>query len=165
MKTVDEVYQESCERIEKAEVVGEVAVKIREITTALYQNELRDWGGDEVSRAITSLAILRVNLGREMADSVAYFDISYLHRKITYANQWKPTKDRLNKVMTRATVQDIDSDIMGQIADEYEAELKNKHYAEQLRILYDSTETLITALQSRLGVLKQDRYESRNHAA
>lgn len=163
MKTVQEVYNESLQQIEQADVITEVSNKIREITTALYNSELRDWNGDEISRAITSLAVLRVNLGREMADAIAYFDMSYLHRKIVYANEWKPTKDALNKTMTRATVQDIDSTIMEKISEEYQSELQRKHYAEQLRILYDSTETLITALQSRLGVLKQEAYESRSH--
>lgn len=163
MKTVNEIYQESINRINNTEIVTQIGWKIKEITDALYNSELRDWSGDEISRAISSLAVLRVNLGREMADAVAYFDISYLHRKISYANEWKPTKSELNKIMTKATVQDIDSEVMIKISEEYENELKNKHYAEQLRILYDSTETLITALQSRLGVLKADRYESRHH--
>lgn len=161
MKTVDEIYQESLSKINSVQIITEISVKIKEITDALYNAELREWTGDEISRAITSLATLRVNLGREMVDAVAYFDISYLHRKMSYANEWKPTKSELNKTMTKATVQDIDSEVMNKIAEEYEAELKNKHYAEQLRILYDSTETLITALQSRLGVLKAERYESR----
>lgn len=163
MKTVDEIYQESIQRIEGVEVVTQIAEKIKEITTALYESELREWSGDQISRAITSLAVLRVNLGREMADAISYFDISYMHRKITYANEWKPTKAELSKTITRATVQDIDSAIMEKIANEYEAELKSKHYSEQLRILYDSTETLITALQSRLGVLKAEMRESRSY--
>lgn len=162
MKTVEEIYNESLERIKTVDVITEISSKIMELTNALYQSELRDWNGDQISRAITSLAVLRVNLGREMADAVAYFDISYLHRKISYANEWKPTKAELGRTMAKATVQDIDSEVMIKIAAEYENELKNKHYAEQLRILYDSTETLITSLQSRLGILKAERYESRN---
>lgn len=163
MKTVNEIYQESLQRINSADVITKISEEIKKITDALYNTELRDWSGDEISRAISSLAVLRVNLGREMADAVSYFDISYLHRKISYANEWKPTKAELNKVMTKATVQDVDSEVMIKISEEYENELKNKHYAEQLRILYDSTETLITALQSRLGVLKAEKYESRHH--
>lgn len=163
MKTVEEIYQESLERISSVDAITEVQGKIMEITDALYTKELSEWTGDQVSRAIASLAVLRVNLGREMSNAVAYFDISYLHRKISYANEWKPTKDALNKTMSKATVQDVESEVMQKIADEYEAELKNKHYAEQLRILYDSTETLITALQSRLGVLKAEKYESRSY--
>ncbi len=162
MKTVDQVYQESLERIKSVDVISEISSKIMELTNALYQSELREWNGDQVSRAITSLSVLRVNLGREMADAVAYFDISYLHRKISYANEWKPTKAELSKTMAKATVQDVESEVMIKIAEEYENELKNKHYAEQLRILYDSTETLVTALQSRLGVLKAEQFESRN---
>ena len=162
MKTVNEVYTDSLKKISRSDVFTEITEKITEITEALYKKELSDWTGEQISRAVMALSILRVNLGREMVDSVAYFDMSYLHRKLTYANEWKPTKDEMNKKMTRATVQDIDSEIMGKIADEYENELKNKHYAEQLRIIYDSTETLITALQSRLGVMKQEMFESRN---
>lgn len=161
MKTTEQIFTESIEKINSNTVINEISEKIKEITEALYKLELRDWNGDQISRAITTLATLRVNLGREMVDAVAYFDMSYLHRKISYANEWKPTKSTLQKTLTRATVQDIDSEVMMKISDEYENELKNKHYAEQLRILYDSTETLITALQSRLGVLKQERYESR----
>jgi hypothetical protein len=162
MKTVDQIYNESVEKIQSVAAITEVSNKIQEITNALYQGELKDWNGDRISRAIASLAVLRVNLGREMTDAVAYFDISYLHRKISYANEWKPTKAELNAKMTKATVQDVDSEVMIKIAEEYENELKNKHYAEQLRILYDSTETLITALQSRLGVLKAEQYEMRS---
>jgi vancomycin resistance protein YoaR len=165
MKTADQLYNESLERINTVDAITEISKKILEITNALYQNELKDWDGDKLSRAITSLAILRVNLGQEMANAVAYYDISYTYRKMRYASEWKPTKDKLNKQLKRATIQDIDSEIMQQIADEQEAELKNKHYAEQLRTLYDSTETLITAMQSRLGILKQEMYESRSHGA
>lgn len=162
MKTVDQVYNESIENIKKADIIGEISTRIEAITDALYQGELKDWTGDELSRAITSLAILRVNLGSELADAVAYFDISYLHRKLKYANEWKPTKEKLNKQMDRATVQDVDSAIMEKIAEDQENEIKAKHRAEQLRILYDSTETLITSMQSRLNVLKQERIEARS---
>jgi len=100
-----------------------------------------------------------------MANAVAYYDISYTYRKMRYASEWKPTKAALSMELKRATIQDIDSEILANIAQEQEDELKNKHYAEQLRTLYDSTETLITAMQSRLGVLKQERYETRHHGA
>ena len=165
MKKPDELYNESLARIQGVDAITEVSKKILEITNALYQNELKDWDGDKLSRAITSLAVLRVNLGKEMANAVAYYDISYTYRKMRYASEWKPTKAALSMELKRATIQDIDSEILANIAQEQEDELKNKHYAEQLRTLYDSTETLITAMQSRLGVLKQERYETRHHGA
>ncbi len=115
-----------------------------------------------ISRAIASLAVLRVNLGIEVANSIAFYDMAYLSRKVRYANEWKPTKDALNKKLQKATVADIDSEIMQKLEADIENELKGKHYSGQVRILYDSTETLITALQSRLSILKQERYESRS---
>jgi hypothetical protein len=159
MKTIEETYKESLERINKEPVVTRISSEIYRITEALDKTELKDWSADQLSRALASLAVLRVNLGAEMADATAFYDFSYLHRKITYASEWKPTKDKLNKVLQRATVQDIDSAIMEKIADISDKELQSKHYADRLRILYDSSETLITALQSRLGVLKQERKE------
>lgn len=161
MKTLDEVYKESLDQINQASVINSIAKEIQNVTEALTKAELKNWSADQISRAITTLAVLRVNLGSELADAGSYYDFAYLHRKIRYASEWKPTKDTLNRTMNRATVQDIDSTITGKIADTFEAETKAKHYADKLRIIYDASETLITALQSRLGVLKQERAESR----
>ena len=162
MKTVEQLYKESIKKINVVSVITEVTKHIKKITDALGKTELKNWSADELSRALTTLAVLRVNLGAEMANAIAYYDFSYLRRKITYASSWKPTKDKLNKILQRATIQDIDSTIQEKMADDYVAELEHKHYAEQLKVLYSSTETLITALQSRLGVLKQERAEARH---
>jgi len=160
MKTINEVYEDSIDRISKVDLLNEVSSKIFEITNALYKKELGKWSGDELSRAVLSLAVLRVRLGETMVNAVAYYDISYMHRKMRYANEWQPTKSHLNNVLNKATVQDVDNAIIKKLEDNLEEEVKYKHYAEQLRTLYDSTETLITALQTRLGVLKQERAES-----
>lgn len=161
MKTVKQVFEESLKTINTAEAITEIGKEIQKITEALAKVELRNWSADQVSRALTKLAVLRVNLGAEMADAVAYYDLSYLNRKVRYAAEWKPTKDKLNKVLQRATVQDVDSVITEKLAKDYQEELKQKHYSERLKVLYDATETLITALQSRLGILKQERQEAR----
>lgn len=160
MKTVQEVYQESLDKIAEVDAITKVTSKITEITNALYRKELQEWSGDEISRAILSLAVLRVRLGQEMANAVAFYDISYLHRKMRYASEWQPTKMSLTRELGKATVQDIETEVLLNIANEQESEIKSKHYAEQLRILYDSTETLITAMQSRLSMLKQEMRES-----
>jgi len=161
MKKPEEMYNESIETISAIEILGEVSGKIKEITDALYSKDLQNWTGDQLSRAIASLAVLRVNLGVDLADAIAYYDMSYMYRKVRYANEWKPTKDALNKKLKRATIQDIDSEIMEKLENDLTEEQKKKHYSERMRILYDSTETLITALQSRLSILKAERYESR----
>jgi hypothetical protein len=161
MKTLDETYQESLKKIEEAGVVSEITKEIIRVTEALKNSELKNWSPDQLSRAVTTLALLRVNLGAELADASSYYDFAYLHRKIRYASEWKPTKELLNRTMAKATVQDIDSAITEKISDVMSREIEIKHLADKLRVIYDSTETLITALQSRLGVLKQERIESR----
>lgn len=161
MKTLDETYQESLNKISEAGAINKIAEEITRVTEALQKAELKDWSADQLSRAISTLAILRVNLGAQMADASSYYDFAYLHRKIRYAAEWKPTKDALGRVLQRATVQDVDSAIIEKIADDQIRETELKHFADKLKVIYDSTETLITALQSRLGVLKQERVESR----
>jgi hypothetical protein len=161
MKTLQEVYNSSLDQINTQSCINDIVKEIQLVTTALQNKEISKWTGDELSRALTKVAILRVNLGIEMADAIAYYDFSYLHRKITYASEWKPTKQRLNETLNKATVQDIDSDIQQRIEEKSTEELKNKHYAERLRIVYDATETLISSLQTRLSVLKSERLESK----
>lgn len=161
MKTLDEAYQDSLKKIDEAGVINDITTEIMRITDALKKTELKDWSADQLSRAITTLALLRVNLGVQLADASSYYDFAYLTRKIRYASEWKPTKDHLNQILNRATVQDIDSAITEKIAEDQVREIELKHFADKLKIIYDSTETLITALQSRLGVLKQERAESR----
>jgi hypothetical protein len=161
MKTLDEAYQDSLKKIEEVGVVTEITKEIMKVSDALQKTELKNWSPDQLSRAVTTLATLRVNLGAELADASSYYDFAYLHRKIRYASEWKPTKELLNRTMTKATVQDIDSAIIEKIAETMNRETEIKHLADKLRVIYDSTETLITALQSSLGVLKQERIESR----
>ena len=162
MKTVKEVYEESLAAINKTSVIVEVASEIKKITEALGKRDIQNWSADQLSRALNKIAVLRINLGIEMANSMAYYDMSYINRKLRYAAEWKPTKSKLNEVLQRATVQDIDSAIMEKLAGDYLEELSKKHLAETLKVIYDATETLITALQSRLGLLKQERFEARN---
>lgn len=162
MKTVDQVYNESLEQIEQIEALTQVCGEILKMTEAMRKREIKEWSGDELSRALSKMSVLRVNLGQELADAMAFYDISYLTRKMRYASEWKPTKDELSKKLKRATIQDIDSTVLEKIAEDYEQEIKSKHRAEKLRILYDSTETLITAMQSRLNTLKAERIEARN---
>ena len=163
MKTTKQIYEESLAEIKSVDIISDISNKIIEITEALYKKDLQNWSGDQISRAITNLAVLRVNLGQDMVNAVAYADMSYLSRKMTYASEWNPTKQHLTALANKATVQDIESEVAIKIAQIQEDEIKAKHYAEQLRILYGSTETLIMALQSRLGVLKMEKQETRHY--
>lgn len=161
MKTAKELYDEATKEINNLEALNEISGEIKKVVKAMTDRKLESWSADMLSRALTRLAILRVNLGNEMADQVALYDYSYINRKITYASEWKPTKDALNKTLSRATVQDIDSTIVKKLEEDYQKEVMQKHYAERLKTLYDSTSTLITALQTRLSVLKNERREAR----
>ncbi len=157
------MYEKSIENINQSTIQIEIVEQIRLVTDALITKKLGSWTGDEISRALSTLAVLRVNLGEEMANAVAKYDFSYLHRKIRYASEWKSNKVKLNKTMEKATVGDIEAETQQGILDELRLENENKHYGERLRILYDSTGTLISALQSRLNVLKTELRETAHY--
>jgi len=161
MKTTEELFNEALGEINKVDVMNKIALEIKRVTEALEKHDLEKWSPEMLSRALTKLSILRVNLGSEMADAIAYYDYSYLNRKIRYAAEWQPTKTHLNSIMNRATVQDIDAALMTKLAEDHRKELIKKHYSERLKILYDSTETLITALQTRIRVIDNERKESK----
>jgi hypothetical protein len=160
MKSVEELFSEALGEINGVEVMNEIALEIKKVTEALAAHELEKWSSEMLSRALTKISILRVNLGSEMADAIAMYDYAYLNRKFRYASEWNPTKDKLSTALKKATVQDIDSTIMIKLYDDNRRELIKKHYSERLKILYDSTATLITALQTRIKVIDTERKES-----
>lgn len=160
MKTTSQIFEESLDRIDSIEAINGITEEILKITDALRSKELKNWTGDQISRAISNLAVLRVNLAQNLADAMATYDISYLNRKMIYASQWKANKDHLNAINNKVTVGDIDAQTLEDIAEDQQEEIKNKHYAERLRLMYDATGTLIMALQSRLNILKQERVET-----
>lgn len=117
---------------------------------------------DQISKAVAKLAALRVNLGVEMAKASSLYDLAYIERKFRYAAEWKPTKQKLYDLVGKATIQDIEAEVQKKINDQILEEQRKKQIAETLKAYYDTSETLITALQSRLGVLKAERFESRH---
>lgn len=163
MKTVEELFSEALGEINGVEAMNEIALEIKKVTEALAKHELEKWSAEMLSRALTKISILRVNLGAEMADAIAMYDYAYLNRKVRYASEWNPTKQRLSKDLKRPTVQDIDSEIMMKLYDDHRRELFKKQYSERLKILYDSTETLITSLQTRIKVIENERRETNLH--
>lgn len=163
MKTADQMYQDSLTSINATDVFNESVSQIKEISSYMIDKEINKWTADELSRSLSKLAVLRVNLGEAMVNAMAKYDFSYLHRKLRYASEWKPTKEALNAKLNKVVNADIESKLEQKIAEDREREISDKHMGEQLRILYDSTGTLITALQSRLGVLKRELTETKHY--
>lgn len=147
--------------LDKSKSVPEgIAPEIMKIVMALSKKEINEWTGDQISRALSRLAVLRVNLGQDMVDTMSEYDFSYLNRKIKFASEWKPTKKKLIEKYGKATISDIENRLLEEMAEEHQRELENKYTAEQARTLYDSTGTLITALQTRLKVLEKEKTET-----
>ena len=158
MKT-EELLNNSLRKIQETTVHEEVYETIRQVTDALARKQF-DFTGDDISRAIAKLSVLRVNLGEAMVDAIAKYDFSYLNRKIQYANEWQTQKVELNKKIDKLTNPDVEAEVQEQIKELLIEEIENKHYGERLRILYDSTSLMISALQSRLNVIKQEKVET-----
>lgn len=136
---------------------SEIAKEIFKITDWFSTKEIKEISGEDLSRAIFRLSVLRVNLGQELAVAVGDYDLAYLSRKVQYAVEWNRQKDELTQ---KLTVRDMDSNALLAIREEQEKELEFKRYADNLKFLYDSSGTLITTIQSRLRQLDNDKKET-----
>lgn len=137
--------------------MDEIAQKIIEITQDIQSRKIQDLTGDQVSWYITKLAILRVNLGIELAQAVNDYDLSYIGRKINYAKEYTRFK---NTVEEKLTQKDLDTATIMTIGDLMKQEMELKKAADSLRLLYETSQILISSLQSRLRVLTQERKDS-----
>jgi len=138
-------------------MINEIKEEILKISKYIEDNNINNLTGDEISRAVTRLAVLRVNLGQEFAQATGDYDFSYIARKIEYASQYNRFKAEATEKLTQ---KDLDSATIVSIGDMMKKEADNKFISDSLKILYDSSGTLISTLQTRLKVLENERREA-----
>lgn len=145
---------------DKFNEIDEVRNEILKITDWLKNHDLDKLSGSDITRAITRLSILRVNLSQALAEAIGDYDLSYVSRKIQYAKEYNNFKSRTDEKLTQ---KDLDSMTLDKIAMTLEREIENKRYSDGLKFLYDSSSTLIMALQSKLKLLINEKSEVRNY--
>lgn len=122
------------------------------LTSKKYTTLTADW----LSRIAMKLSVLNINIGSMASEAMLAANMSYAYRKFQYAKDWNPTKKRLNE-LSKATIQDIDSDIVGRNWANEKIELENKCFADRLIILNKGIDSLLMAIGHRLKMLHQER--------
>lgn len=144
--------------------------QVKEILT--YFNEQLDRktftniGGDDMTRLMTKLAILNVNIGQYSADAVMAANMSYGYKKLAYASEWNPTKERLKFGATKApTVEDIKNELLVNGWDDFKTEMEKKLIADRLIALNKGIDSLLVAIGYRVKMIHQDNVTTRQQSA
>ena len=139
--------------IEEVQKTQEIIDFLNERLTAdKYSTLSADW----LSRAAMKLSVLNINIGTMASEAMMAANMSYAFRKFQYAKEWNPTKKRLNE-LSKATIQDIDSDIISRNWANEKIELENKAFADRLVILNKGIDSLLLAIGHRLKMLNQEK--------
>lgn len=102
---------------------------------------------DDLSRACARLSVLLVNLGEEWADAKKNADLNELEYKL------KIEKAKLDYRNTGMSATDSESKSKLDCGDMTRSAILSQYKANQLKVLYDDTERLISVMQTRLRVL------------
>lgn len=157
--TPEEQFDISAKKIEQ-NALGEVSREINEIVKYLASHKEFDFTADQISRAMNKLAVLRAGLGEIASDAGILYDMTYGDRKFKRAGEWIAQKEESNKMINKLTNPDIEAIVEQKIRENVIDELEKKHFAERLKILFDSTALIVSTLQSRLSYLKSEKQET-----
>lgn len=134
----------------------EVAKQIKTIRKQLESREVTMWTPDQLSRAMTKLAILNMTLGEMVIDALGVYRDKETQRKVGLAQlELELSKDMsMTAARTQAQVKGLEL---------YEQENRAEYEYKLLSTLYRDTESLISVLQSRLRHLGNEQYQQQNN--
>lgn len=134
----------------------EVAKQIKTIREQLESREVTMWTPDQLSRAMTKLAILNMTLGEMVIDALGVYRDKETQRKVGLAQlELELSKDMsMTAARTQAQVRGMEL---------YEQENRAEYEYKLLSTLYRDTESLISVLQSRLRHLGNEQYQQQNN--
>lgn len=134
----------------------EITTKIFEIRDKLAEKEVEAWTPDQLSRAMTTLALLNMSLGGMVMDLYSRWKDKEMQRKVGIAQLELDYAKSNPMTVARAKAQVNGVELYAQ---ENEAE----HDHRILQALYRDTESLISVLQSRLRQLGNEQYQQKNN--
>jgi len=137
--------------------IRNIAKQIIQTSNYIKNEDIANISGDKLSEHIIKLATLRVNIGEALALIGSKYDFAYIGRKIAYAKEFNRLGQLVDQKLTNKDKEALTHLTVGDIMNK-EVELKKQ--ADYLKILYQSSATLISTLQSRIRVLEQERKES-----
>lgn len=134
----------------------EITEHIMKIRDDLSKKKIEAWTPDQLSRAMTKLALLNMTLGGMVMDLYGRYKDKEMQRKVGVANlELELSKDNpMTVARTMAQVKGVEL---------YEQENEAEHDYKILNALYRDTESLISVLQSRLRHLGNEQYQQKNN--
>lgn len=134
----------------------EVVDKIKEIQSKLESREVEKWTPDQLSRAMTTLALLNMTLGESVVEAYSAYRDKEMQRKVGMAQlELELSKDHpMTVARTKAQVQGVEL-VDQENRAEYEYKLVSSYHR--------SSENLVSVLQSRLRQLSNERYQQGNN--
>lgn len=135
------------------EAMNNTVKQVDKIVEALESRKMENWKGDEISRAISELAVLKVRLGELVADAEFMYQSAYNARKYNHAdNSLRHSQD--NTISKAKELAELGN------KENRRAESETLRDYRYLRNKYEDIGTLIMTLQSRLKYLRDEKVES-----
>lgn len=137
--------------------MDEVVQGIMKIHETLSTRKMDAWTGDELSRAMSELAMYKMSLGSYVAELERDYSNVNVARKLSFARQVKKSRDM------KLTVGE--SEQLARIFNEdlYSQENEAKYNYEVVRNLYRDTNELISTFQSRLAFLRSEQFQQKDN--
>ena len=136
------------------EVLKEIFKKYPEFEMLeICKNEYnRERTPDELSRCASQMGVLLCRVGEVVAEMTTRANEAYIYRKFKYL--WNFNS------LSGLTAKERENIAMEQTLENYEIELVNRYIADLIKVKYEDYARFVNLIQTRLGVLKQERINS-----
>ena len=156
MKNPKELVAQAKNRAQKFYKSNEIVREVFITLENFERREIAEWTGDELSRFITKLATLSVNLGLLVAEKTLMSNASYIYQKWKRAYEYK----RIRRTVEKISQKDADDQAMMDTVMEITQEAENRYIADVIKTLHEDISRLVMAIQSRIKVLEGEKIAS-----
>lgn len=130
--------------------------EIKKIRGSLEAKEIGAWTPDQLSRAMTKLALLNMNLGEMVVEAYGEYMDSEARRKVGMAQMELELSNDHSATRARTMTEAKSFELRDQ-------ENKAQYRYKLLQTAYRDTESLVSVLQSRLRQLGNELWEQKNN--
>jgi len=164
MEKIEQKFKEVEESFLKNQVSNvqvELIIKLDKIIDTLDTGKNKDgflsWDGDRLISASEKLSRYSETIGEFIYYHESRSDFAYIWRKGSYASDWLPEKERLNKDLGKATTNDIDSVLTKRYIEEQYYSMFHRRRADYLDRKMGTITKMIKIIDHRLWELQRQR--------
>ena len=175
IKNLDKIYLEYEEDFIKSQVDKTQIEILTEVNLILdYLNigngdkeiketgEFLSWTGEKLINAQAKLSRYSENLDEHIHHHSSRSDFAYIWRKGQMAQDWQPTKVKLNNELGKATVKDIENKTIENYLGEQFYSLFHRKRADLLIGKVEAIDRMLRAIANRLKQLEREKYLKHN---